>query len=84
MSMIRDAGALLVTPYRLRFVNNWPTVEADTRSIEPDSKTVLHYMRWADVISMNDTTDERSFADVFDSACSKEAFKALSMRQKRA
>ena len=84
MSIIRCACALLVTPYGLRIVNNWPTVEPDVRSIDPDSTTVLHYTSWVDVISMNDTVDERSIADVFESACSKEAFKALSMRQKRA
>ena len=70
MSIIRCACALLVTPYGLRIVNNWPTVEPDVRSIDPDSKTALHYRRWADVISMNDTADERSIADVVESASS--------------
>ncbi|MBC7966849.1 MAG: hypothetical protein H7Z17_13105 [Fuerstia sp.] len=45
-------------------------LEADLRSIDPDSKTELHDTSWADVISMNDTADERSIADVFESACS--------------
>lgn len=52
-------------------VRRWtPDLEADVRSINPDSKTSLHYTSWADVICMNDTTVDRSIADVFESACS--------------
>ena len=41
MSVIRCAGALLVTPYKLRIVNNGPTVD----SRPPNFRIERHYTR---------------------------------------
>ena len=68
LNTLHEIGGEMVVRNAIR---RWiPDLEADVRSIDPDSKTALHYTSWADVISMNDTADDRSIADVFESACS--------------
>ena len=45
MSVIRCACALLVTPYKFRIVNNWPTVKWDAEQIEGRSIDLYHVCR---------------------------------------
>ena len=45
MSVIRCASALLVTPYRLRIVNNWPTIHKQQWTLPAYTATSLELSR---------------------------------------